>query len=120
MGTLGLNSALDEDQRRAGDSIIKVCSAKPSGRAAGGGGGEMTPEPDFKINKSMIFSRWSIFWKRVNEPPDIKGQECKKRENFLQELNIKKHYQNKMLEQNRYIYTPQNDGNTKKSAKCSF
>lgn len=38
MGTLGLNSALDEDQRRAGDFITKVCSVKSSGRAAVGGG----------------------------------------------------------------------------------
>lgn len=43
MGTLRLNSALAEDQRRAGDFITKVCSAKSSGEQQWGSGwvGEM-------------------------------------------------------------------------------
>lgn len=81
MGTLGLNSALGEDQRRAGDFITKVCSAKSSERVAVGGwvgsrAREIHPVIRVKKKKNSksyikrIFSIWYIFVKVwMNAPP---------------------------------------------------
>lgn len=68
MGTLGLNSALGENQRRAGDFITKVCSAKSSERVAVGGWvGSRAREihPVIRVKKkkiqNVILKEFSLF-----------------------------------------------------------